>query len=182
MRGRDKLAELVDGTPLLRRQALAALAVSSRVIVALPAEHPRAALLAGLPVTVLYPPEAAEGMGGSLRAGVAALPDCGRFMVLLADLPELLAVDLKTVLQAADDKTEYLIWRGATADGRPGHPIVFAATLRTGFAHLHGDSGGESLVAPLRDRTKVVRLPGERARRDLDTPEDWAAWRAETGR
>ncbi|PJE36025.1 nucleotidyltransferase family protein, partial [Pseudooceanicola lipolyticus] len=28
------------------------------------------------------------------------------------------------------------------------------------------------------DRVQLVPLPGQRARADLDTPEDWAAWRA----
>ncbi|MCC5974062.1 MAG: NTP transferase domain-containing protein, partial [Rubellimicrobium sp.] len=99
MRGRDKLVERIGDEPLLRRQARIALEVSDRVLVTLPApDHPRAALLAGLPVSILTPPEAAEGLSGSLRAGVEALPACDRFLVLLADLPELTQVDLRKVM------------------------------------------------------------------------------------
>ncbi|MCB1376719.1 MAG: nucleotidyltransferase family protein, partial [Rhodobacteraceae bacterium] len=83
-----------------------------------------------------------------------------------------------TVAQAVDLKSDTLIWRGATEDLRPGHPIVFAAPLFPAFAALCGDSGGREIVAMAEDRVKLIALPGQRARRDLDTPEDWAAWRA----
>ena len=53
MRGRDKLLEMVDGQPLLRRQAAMALAVTDApVLVALPAApHPRYDAIEGLAVT-----------------------------------------------------------------------------------------------------------------------------------
>ncbi|MCC5975136.1 MAG: nucleotidyltransferase family protein, partial [Rubellimicrobium sp.] len=86
-------------------------------------------------------------------------------------------VDLRKVMAAADTDPDSLIWRGATEDGAPGHPILFDARLRPEFASLDGDTGGAPLLARHRDRTCLVPLPGQRARRDLDTPEDWAAWR-----
>ena len=54
MRGRDKLLELVEGDPLLRRQAQMVRDVTSGpVIVALPPmPHPRYAVLKGLDVTL----------------------------------------------------------------------------------------------------------------------------------
>jgi molybdenum cofactor cytidylyltransferase len=183
MRGRDKLAEPVDGIPLLRAQAQKALTVSPLVLVALPApDHPRANLLDGLPVTLLTVPESGEGMGGTLRGAVARLPACPAFLLLLADLPELTAADLALVCAARQSHPDHVIWRGTTASGAPGHPILFDATLIPRFTALQGDRGGESLVNPLREQTCLIPLSNDRARRDLDTPEDWAAWRAETGR
>jgi CTP:molybdopterin cytidylyltransferase MocA len=179
MRGADKLAEPVGGVPLLARVAGAAAATGCPVFVALPAaDHPRAALLAGLPVQAVVVPEAAEGLGGTLRGGVARLPDCARFMVLLADLPGIGAGDIRAVLAAPSGTPSAVIWRGATSDGRPGHPILFDASLRPRFADLAGDSGGEAIVRAEAARTVLVPLPGDRARLDLDTPEDWAAFRA----
>jgi CTP:molybdopterin cytidylyltransferase MocA len=46
---------------------------------------------------------------------------------------------------------------------------------------LQGDDGGRAIMIAHRDQTHLVPLPGDHATRDLDTPEDWAAWRAETG-
>jgi molybdenum cofactor cytidylyltransferase len=178
MRGADKLAEIIDGTPQLTRITAAACRISPRVFVTLtPARQP---MIAHLPATPLILPGSAEGMGGSLRDGVAALPECTRFMVVLADIPDMTAADLRTVLSGPAQSPGALIWRGATPDGQPGHPILFDASLRAQFASLTGDSGGESIVKPLRHRTWTTPLP--HARTDLDTPEDWAAWRARNGR
>ncbi|MGZ2257756.1 nucleotidyltransferase family protein [Roseobacter sp. A03A-229] len=184
MRGADKLLEEIDGVPLLRRQAeLACSVTSAPVLVALPpAPHPRYQCLDALAVNRVPVPDAKEGMNASLRTAFAALPpDAPAAMLLLADLPELTRDDLNDVLQAIDLKSDIQIWRGATEAGKPGHPIVFAATLFPAFAKLSGDGGGRDVVSQAGEHVKLIPLPGQRARRDLDTPEDWAAWRAERG-
>jgi len=179
MRGRDKHLEEIDGVPLLRRLALAALELGEPVFVALPAlPHPRAEALSGLGVTLLAIPEAVEGMSGSMRGAVARLPESEGFLLVLGDLAEIGADEMRAVLASRADHPHRLIWRGATQTGEPGHPILFAASLMARFAELSGDGGGESLVKPLKDQTHFVPLPGHAARRDLDTPEDWAAFRA----
>ena len=181
MRGADKLMQLVDGVPLIRRQAkIARAATSGKVIVALPnGPHPRYGALAGLDIQVLPVPDAAEGMTASLKRGFAAVDGHPAAMLLLADLPELTVGDLREVSGAVDRNGSHLVWRGVTEDGKPGHPIVFAAPLFGAFAGLTGDSGGREVVDAAGDRVHLVPLPGQRARRDLDTPEDWAQWQAE---
>lgn len=182
MRGADKLLELVDGVPLLQAQITKATALGCPVFVALPSpDHPRNVCLS-TDTTPLYIPKAAEGMGASLRGGIAELPPCPAFMILLGDLPAIEVSDLIAVRDAWLQNPDHLIWRGATQDGKPGHPIIFDASLRPKFADLKGDTGGEPIVNPLKDQTMLIRRPGNRARLDLDTPEDWAAWRADTGR
>lgn len=182
MQGADKLLQEVDGQPLIRRQAKLARAVTEGpVIVALPPRpHPRFAVLEGLDVLPLEVRNADEGMNASLRTAFAALPAQARAaMLLLGDLPDLTEADLNRVLQAVDLESDTVIWRGATEAGEPGHPVVFAASLFPEFARLHGDDGGRAVVRAASDRVRLIRLPDRRARRDLDTPEDWAAWRSE---
>ncbi|MFG6591208.1 NTP transferase domain-containing protein [Sulfitobacter sp. 1A12157] len=180
MRGRDKLMEDIGGEPLLRRQARLARGIGPVTVALPPAPHPRYRVLSGLDITPLPIPEAAEGMGASLRRAFATLPlDTPAAMVLLADMPALEASDLSHLAAAVDLTGETLIWRATTEDGKPGHPIVFAAALFDQLKQLHGDDGGRAIVRAAADRMQLVPLPGQRARRDLDTPEDWAAWRAE---
>lgn len=181
MRGRDKLMEDVDGIPLLRRQAEVARAASTGpVLVTLPARpHPRYQALDGLDVVPVAVPNAESGMNASLSAGISALANnTPAAMVLLADLPDLSAQDLITVARAVDLSSETRIWRGATDTGAPGHPIIFAATLFQELKRLTGDSGGRDVVKRHADKITLIPLPGQRARNDLDTPEDWANWRA----
>lgn len=181
MRGRDKLMEEIGGEPLLRLMTRRALTVSDSVYVALRPDKPeRLQALSGLPVEMVLAQAALEGLSGSLREGVAALPECPAFMVLLADTPAVGATDMNAVLTARDAHPKARIWRGATKDGKPGHPILFHSCLRPLFRRLQGDSGGEEIVKPLKDRTHLVRFEDDRARRDLDTPEDWVAWRRGT--
>lgn len=184
MRGRDKLLEIVEGAPLLRQQARKARAVTSGpVLIALPAPpHPRYSSLEGLEVLPFAVPDADEGMNASLRRAFAALPpDAPCAMVLLGDLPDVTAEDLTKVADAVDVDSGQLIWRGATQDGAAGHPIIFHRSLFPAFSKLRGDTGGQEVVAKAKDHITLVPLQGMRARRDLDTPQDWHKWRREKG-
>ncbi|MCX7559947.1 nucleotidyltransferase family protein [Sulfitobacter sp. F26204] len=180
MRGRDKLLEDIDGMPLLRRQALKAKAVTlGPVLVTLPAvPHARYDVIDDLALQPVPVQDAAEGMGASLRSAFAALPaqtTCA--MLLLGDLPDVTAEDLEKIADAVDLGNDTLVWRGATLQGAPGHPIVFHHSLFPAFANLCGDRGGQDILRHAEGRIALIPLEGDRARRDLDTPEDWKAWR-----
>ena len=71
-----------------------------------------------------------------------------------------------------------LILRGGTADGAPGHPAIFPRDLWPALGAVTGDEGGRSVIQSNTGRVRVIALPGPMAILDLDTPEDWAAWRA----
>jgi molybdenum cofactor cytidylyltransferase len=185
MQGRDKLMEPVASEPQISRLVRFAVQAGLAPHVALPApDHPRSRALArlmdqGLPVMPLYLAGSSEGMGGTLRDGVAALPPCPRFLITAADLPGLTAADLTKIGTA--DPGDALIVIATSAAGALGHPIAFDASLRPAFAALAGDVGARAIVRANGARIRTVALPGDHATRDLDTPDDWSAWRAETG-
>lgn len=178
MRGADKLLEAIDGTPQLRRITEAALATGQPVTIALPPDRPaRAACLVGLPAAQITVADAGEGMGASLRAGARALPEGDPVLVVLADLPEITTADLMGLLaqwSAHPDR----IARGMGADGTPGHPVGFPADLRDALLHLTGDQGAREILQRHKGRLLPIPLPDQHATTDLDTPEDWADWRA----
>jgi CTP:molybdopterin cytidylyltransferase MocA len=179
MGGRDKLVEPVDGQPLLRRSALAALGTGAPVLCTLPPDRAlRRAALQGLEVTLVEVPDAATGMAASLRAGLRALPDRATgVMVLPADMPGFTAAALASLIAAAQTDPQTLI-RGGAEDGTPGHPVIFPRDLWADLAQVTGDEGGRSVIRAHRNRVRVIPLPGRMATLDLDTPEDWAAFRA----
>lgn len=176
MDGRDKLLEPVaGGVPLLTERVAAARATGQQVWVALPPE-PRAPARwrnsTGAQRLEIAHPE--EGMGASLAQLVAALPDTTEgAMVLPADMPDITSADMTRLLEAFDPGR---VVRGATADGTPGHPVLFPRSWFGRLVRLTGDKGARDLLraAPAR----LVPMPGENARTDLDTPEQWDAWRA----
>jgi molybdenum cofactor cytidylyltransferase len=178
MRGADKLTELIDGTPQLARITQAALATGCPVTVALPPDRPaRAAALSGLPVAKVTVTDPQRGMAESLKQGLRALPADAALMLLLADLPEIDAADLRHMVQSWA-RTPTAILRATAADGTPGHPVCFPSDLRTELDMLAGDDGARAVLMRHKDRVRAVALPGRHAITDLDTPEDWAAWRA----
>ena len=182
MRGGDKLLEQVAGQPLLRVMLERAVAAAEgAVLCALPGpDHPRSACLGGSTVTPVFVTDAAEGMGSSLRAGVTALPtDTSAVMILPADMPELTADDLRTMLAAQKD-APHAILRAVDCDAVQGHPVIFPADLFPALGTCHGDAGARDVLRAHSNRIVTVPLPDRHATTDLDTPEDWAAWRAKT--
>ncbi|MDT8326988.1 MAG: nucleotidyltransferase family protein [Roseovarius sp.] len=183
MAPRDKLLELVDGVALLRRQVLMALRTGCDVLVTLPVDRPaRRAALAGITDQRLHVqdvPEAAEGIAASIRVGAdwAKARRAKGLMVVLSDMPDLELSDLNIMLQAFDFKN---IYRATDGDGTVGHPVIFPAGLFPALKRLSGDQGARALLRS--EPVMQVTLPDAHATTDLDTPEDWAAWRARSGR
>lgn len=182
MRGADKLLEQVGGVAQLRRAVEAARASGAvKVWVGLPpGDDARRAVLSGSWAKLIEVPDWAEGMAASLRAGAraAAAQLASALIVLPADMPEIEAGDLARFVAAhADEPTA--IWQGTAADGTPGHPVLFPARDFAALMALKGDEGARSVLTG-RD-LRALPLPDRRALTDLDTPEEWAAWRARSG-
>ncbi len=182
MRGADKLLQAVDGIPLLRRSAMTALEVGPVIVALPPRPHARYDALGGLDVQKVPIADAAEGMNASLRGALAQVHDAApAVMVLLADLPELTANDLRAVKTARRANPDHLIWRGATSAGKPGHPVIFDRQLFPELRKLTGDQGAQSVIRAHKDKAHLTRLPDDNALLDLDTPEAWADWRRKRG-
>lgn len=181
MRGGDKLLEDVHGAPCLQVMAKRALATGQPVLVTMPSlNHPRAACLTGLELSVIEVPNADLGMSHSLQRGVAALPNNAKaVMILPADMPDITTDDMNEMLDAFV-VTNATAMRATTQDGATGHPTLVGVKLFEQFQKLTGDKGANAILSALGDSLMLHALKGDRARIDLDTPEDWSAWRART--
>lgn len=179
MGGPKALVEL-DGDVLVRR-ALRVLAEGGcapvTVVLGAAAENVRAALPADADAVVAE--DWAEGMGASLRAGLAALaghrrvPDAA--LVHLVDLPGVTAAAVARLRTAAAGPDA--LARAAYA-GRPAHPVVLGRAHWAGVrAAAVGDAGARGYLAGHPALTLVecgdVADPG-----DIDTPEQLARFRA----
>ncbi len=188
MGGADKLLEKVDGVPILRRTALEAIRADlGPIVVGLrPDDRGRKKALRNLPVEIIQVPDAEAGLSATLKAGaewaIAAILahkeddyEYSGMCILLPDMPEVTCDDLNKIDRAFQASGGACI-RSITADGQPGHPTVFPLHVLRDFEVLTGDQGAASMFEA--ERVELVALGGNRARLDLDTPEDWAAWRA----
>lgn len=177
MRGRDKLLEPIGTTPLIAHVASQALATGCPVSVTYdPARPARLQALTGLALRLIPVTDPQAGMTASMQAGLIVLPPASPVMVLLGDMPDLITQDLNLLLtrQAAQPSA---ILRGCTDDGTPGHPVLFPGWLRPALAALQGDPGPREVLRQYREHIALIPLPAQHALTDLDTPEDWDAWR-----
>lgn len=181
MAGADKLLETVDGVPLLRRAAqVLGASLADRVLVVLDPSRPaRTVALDGLEITVVENRRAAEGMGTSIAAAMAAIgPDVDAVVLALADMPEVTPAHIDRLIAAFDPEEGRAICRAATEGGTPGHPVLFGRRFFETLGRLDGDTGARAVIAEHPELVETVRTPGDGAAVDLDTPEAWAAWRA----
>ena len=179
MRGGDKLLEDVHGAPCLQVMAKRALATGQPVLVTLPSsDHPRAACVTGLGITMVDVPDANLGMSRSLQRGVLALPQNSKaVMILPADMPDIETTDMSAMI-AAFKTLKPKALRAATQSGEAGHPTLIDAQVFKQIQLLKGEKGANGILSSLGENLIYHPLQGDRARLDLDTPEDWLAWRA----
>lgn len=178
MGGRPKLLLPVQGESLLRRAVRLAQAAQARpiiVVLGCHAERHRAEL-AGRPVTFVHNPDWAEGLGGSLRCGVAALPADwppeAAFFVLTPDQP-LVSTDqlsaLRRLLETHPDATA----AACAYAGTVGVPALFRYGWRARLTTAHGDVGARRFLSSHRRELAVLPFPDGAC--DIDTEEDYAA-------
>ncbi len=166
-----------DGAPLLRHSVQAALALQPfETLVVVPPEAPDlAAALAGLRVRLVPNPDYAEGMGTSIRAGVAALrPETRGLLVLLGDSPDVPPA-VFAALRAAFNESRRPITvpvYGSVA----GPPTLFTRLTFPDLLDLSGDQGGRQVIRAHPDWVTRVSLPASWLPTDIDTPEDYAAF------
>ena len=180
MRGKDKLLELVDGEPLLRRAASAALESRAERVHAVlqPDNKARDTALDGLDVQHVRSTEWQEGMAASIRAGMASLSeDCNAVIVALADMPEIGAAHFDQLIAAFDSAEGREICRAMAADGTPGLPVLFGRRFFETLKNLQGDRGARDVVKDALEFLVDVPTEGQGAIVDLDTPEAWEDWR-----
>lgn len=184
--GGGKLLAMLEDAPLVAHALRTALlSPVRRVFVAVADPAVRAAaeaaaqrLKASERLVMVQVEDADEGMGASLRAAVAALPDdtAGVF-VFLGDMP---AVDPATpALLARSLKSPYDIV-APTHLGRRGHPVLFGATWLPALRALSGDEGARALLENAGARLARIPVQDPGIHLDVDRPEDLA--RAVEGR
>jgi CTP:molybdopterin cytidylyltransferase MocA len=139
--GPKALARTPDGEPwLLRAVRLLRRGGCDEVLVVLGAAAEHAAALVPEGTRIVVADRWRDGMGASLAAGVAALPEADTALITLVDLPELPEEVLERVLDGGIERDRIA---RAVYDGHPGHPVLLGRDHWAAFGDsLHGDEGG----------------------------------------
>jgi molybdenum cofactor cytidylyltransferase len=174
----SKVLALLDGKPLVRWVAEAAVASQACGVIAV-SGHVGAAVrhsLAGLAVEHVQNAAYADGMAGSLQAGIAALPPAiSGAVVLLADMPRITTAIIDRLIAAYEAD-------GARADavvplhgGRQGNPVLLGRSIFAAVQTLSGDQGARRLFGDPQWTVLPCPIDDAAIEIDVDTPDALAA-------
>jgi len=111
-------------------------------------------------------------LSGSIKTGLSALPvSSGGAMILLGDMPEVEARDLKLLMGAFEGREAICI---PVRDGRRGNPVLWGASYFAEMMGLSGDVGAKQLIAKHQAHVTEVPVGSDGIFADVDTPADLA--------
>lgn len=180
---RPKSLLLRDGVPLIERTVRMLLATGLAPVVVVLGHHAETIepVLDRIRENLSDPAQLAwtrnpapdEGQGGSLRAGLVALPQgLAAVLVALADQPLLQVEDVRAVLQAWRQRAEHIHLLVPQADGKPGHPVVFDGAVQRAVMQAHGPAGVREWRRAHPGQVQALGLDHSRHVTDIDTPQD----------
>jgi len=177
MGGPNKLLAELGGKTLVRivtEQALVSKAKGVIVVTGHQAEQVEKALQ-GLNVKFVRNPDFAQGLAGSVKAGVAAVPDSADGAVIcLGDMPLIDAHLIDRLIEAfAPDRGNLIAV--PVSDGRRGNPVLWSRRFFNELMTLDGDIGARHLIAKHSEAVAEVPVDGHGAFLDIDTPQALAA-------
>lgn len=170
-----KLTTTWRGEPLIRHSLRAALDAALADIVVVTGCNAEAveAALDGMPVRIVQNASFAEGMGSSIRTGIAALHGVEGAFIALGDMPLVTAGDYRSL-------TESFAGHPAPGicvpvhEGRRGHPVLFPSILFPELRALEGDTGASGVLRRHVALITEVPVSGPGVLIDFDTVEDFA--------
>ncbi len=180
----NKMLAEIGGKSLVRiaaEQALASRAQPVIVVTGHQCEKVEAALK-GLPLRLVHNPNFSEGLGTSLKAGIASVPqEADAAIVCLADMPQVDAALMDRLIAAFDPERGALVVV-PSIDGRRGNPVVWSRRFFHDLMSIQGDVGARHLIGNYTEAVIEVPVSGDAALTDVDTPESLSAVKAEIER
>lgn len=171
----SKLLARIDGEPMVRRVAAAALAAGLDPVLAVTGHRAEgvAAALDGLDIRTVPNPAHAEGLSTSLRAGLDVLPgEVEAAIVLLGDMPLVAPGTIRALAASFDGRPAAIV---PTFEGGRGNPVLLAARLFPDLRRLTGDSGAGALLRA-RDDVAELALDDPAILADIDTEAALRLW------
>jgi molybdenum cofactor cytidylyltransferase len=189
--GRPKLLLPCRGQPLILHTLAAwqASRVEKVVVVVRPGDEALAEVVRLSGAVALIPAVPPPDMKASVQAGLQWVREACQpapddaFLVAPADMPRLstAVIDHLLATYATLPRPQIVV---PTLHGRQGHPVLLPWCLAAEVETLPAGEGLRTLVerhAPLHVACDDVVAPGDDPFLDLDTPQDYARWAAESG-
>ena len=127
--------------------------------------------LAGAGVLLVHNPEYRQGLSGSVRAGLAALPESAEAAVIcLGDMPLVTSAHVDRLV-AAFDPAEGREICVPVFEGKRGNPVLFARRFFDEIAEVRGDVGARHLIGEYEEYVCEVAMGDRAVLVDVDSPQ-----------
>ena len=127
--------------------------------------------LAGAGVRLVHNPAYREGLSGSIRVGLASLPESAEATIIcLGDMP-LIASRHVEKLVAAFDPAEGREICVPVFEGKRGNPVLFARRFFEEMATVRGDVGARHLIGEYEEYVCEVAMDDRAVLVDVDSPQ-----------
>lgn len=178
--GGGKMLAAYEGAPLIEGALKAAFAAPVRGVTVVTGADPEAVteivwiiadrLGQGARLDVVHAQDHLEGMGASLRHGMASLPaDTQGVFVFLGDMPRIPVAVLGDLVAAVEAGAPAAapVW-----EGQRGHPVLFGLGLLGDLGRVTGDAGAREILKALGPALALVPAPDGGVLFDIDQPAD----------
>ncbi len=167
----NKLLARYGGQAMVRRVAEAALATELDPVIVVTGHEAAGvqAALGGLDLVFAHNADFAAGQAGSLKTGIAAVPQsCAGAMILLGDMPDVGAEIINQLLDEFAGKASIVV---PLYDGVRGNPVILGSENFVRLDQVAGDRGARDLLAG--ENVQMVDVVSDAVLRDFDTPESF---------
>ena len=180
----NKMLAEIGGKPLVRIATEQALSSRAKPVIVVTG-HERDKVeqaLNGLNVRFVHNPDFADGLAGSVKTGIAAVPaESDGAIVCLGDMPQVDSTLIDRLIASFDPERGALVVV-PSIDGRRGNPVVWSRRFFNDLMAITGDIGARHLIGQYAEAVVEVPVTGEAALTDVDTPESLSAVKAEIER
>jgi molybdenum cofactor cytidylyltransferase len=170
--GANKLMHPLNDQPIALHAAIALKSAFPDALAVVSPGSPVQAVLEQAGLRAVVSERAAEGMGESLKTGIAATQDADGWVVALADMP--------FIRPATHLAIERALRRGAaiaapTCEGERGHPVGLSSRFREELLSLEGDAGARFILKRHAAEIALIEVGDPGVLKDIDTPQDLPA-------
>ena len=178
---RNKLLAEIDDTPMIARAAagLRASAAGPLVVVTGHEADKVRAAVGEDGVSFVHNPAYGDGLSGSIRVGLAALPDdVDGVVICLGDMPRVGAGHIDKLIAAFSPEDGRAICV-PTYRGKRGNPVLWSEAFFSDMMSVAGDVGARHLIGEHADQVTEVEMADDGVLIDVDTPDALTALHAE---
>ena len=168
----NKLLADLGGETMINRVVNAVLASEVDLVVVVTGHEQVQVALAmqGMNVSLVHNPGFEEGLGSTLRRGVASLPaSVEGAVIVLGDMPKITAAHINRLITAYTGSKVHDIFV-PTYSGRHGNPVLFSRRHFAELTSITGDRGGRELLQTYRAQLCEVAMDDDAVLMDIDEP------------